>query len=166
VIALVTLSYYDDLAPEDRFTATELEVQRGGGAQNPGASGDPFSAGESSLRSHWTNLRDGVETVFRHPQGYGLGNAGVTASRTGTRVQAGESTYTELGVEAGVVGLLLFVAWNLTLLRELWTRSAWLAASLAAVLALGLQTDVIGVHWLAVVLWGLCGAAVGRADEL
>jgi hypothetical protein len=161
-VALVALNFYDDFAPEDRFTAEELEIQRGGGADNPGASGDPFSAGESSLHSHWTNLRDGVETVVRHPQGYGLGNAGVTASRTGTHVQAGESTYTELGVEAGVVGLLLFVAWNLTLLRELWTRSAWLAASLAAVLALGLQTDVIGVHWLAVVLWGLCGAAVGR----
>ena len=55
-----------------------------------------------------------------------------------------------------------FRRWNLTLLRELWTRSAWLAAALAATLALGLQTDVIGVHWLAVVLWGLCGAAVGR----
>ena len=25
-----------------------------------------------------------------------------------------------------------------------------------------LQTDVIGVHWLAIVLWGLCGAAVGQ----
>jgi len=29
------------------------------------------------------------------------------------------------------------------------------------VLALALQTDVIGVHWLAVVVWGLCGAALG-----
>jgi O-Antigen ligase len=162
LIALVTLSYYEQFAPEDRYTAAELEIQRGGGARNPRTSGDPFSAGESSLRSHWRNLRDGVETVVRHPQGYGLGNAGVTASRTGTNVKAGESTYTEIGVEAGIVGLLLFVAWNLTLLRELWTRSAWLAASLAALLALGLQTDVIGVHWLAVVFWGLCGAAVGR----
>ena len=64
---------------------------------------------------------------------------------------------------AGAGGLrLLVVAWNLALLRELWTRSAWLTAALAATLALGLQTDVIGVHWLAVVLWGLCGAAIGR----
>jgi hypothetical protein len=156
------LALYEHYAPEERFTPQELEIQRAGGAEDPGATGDPFSAGESSIESHWTNLRDGVETVLEQPWGYGLGNAGVTASRTDTEILAGESTYTELGVEIGVAGLLLFVAWNLALLRELWTRSAWLAAALAAVLALGLQTDVIGVHWLAVVLWGLCGAGVGR----
>jgi hypothetical protein len=161
-IGVVALSVYENVAPEERFTAEELRIQRAGGAADPGASGDPFSAGESSLESHWTNLRDGIETVAEHPQGFGLGNAGVTASRTGTPILAGESTYTELGVETGLLGLALFVAWNLALVRELWTRSAWLAAALAAVLALGLQTDVIGVHWLAVVLWGLCGAAVGR----
>ena len=58
--------------------------------------------------------------------------------------------------------MLVFVAWNLALLWELWRRSAWLAASLAAVLALALQTDVIGVHWLAIVFWALCGSALGR----
>jgi hypothetical protein len=162
VIGVAALSVYEDVAPEERFTAEELRIQRAGGAADPGASGDPFSTGESSLESHWTNLRNGIETVARHPQGFGLGNAGVTASRTGTPILAGESTYTEIGVETGLVGLALFLGWNLALLRELWGRSAWLAASLAAVLALGLQTDVIGVHWLAVVLWGLCGAAVGR----
>jgi O-Antigen ligase len=161
-LGVAGLALYEHYAPEERFTPAELEIQRAGGAEDPGATSDPFSAGESSLESHWTSLRDGVETVVRHPWGYGLGNAGVTASRTNTPILAGESTYTELGVETGLLGLVLFVAWNLTLLRELWTRSAWLAAALAATLALGLQTDVIGVHWLAVVLWGLCGAAVGR----
>jgi hypothetical protein len=162
--ALVALSRYDSFAPEERFTAEELEIQREGGAEEP-TTGDPFSPGEASVESHWANLRDGIERVVRHPQGYGLGNAGVSASRTGTDLKAGESTYTELGVEAGLLGMLLFVAWNLALLRGLWTRSAWLAASLAAVLALGLQTDVIGVHWLAVVVWGLCGAALGGPAE-
>jgi hypothetical protein len=66
-----------------------------------------------------------------------------------------------LALVVGLLGALAFVAWNLALLRDLWRRSAWLAASLAAVLALALQTDVIGVHWLAVVVWGLCGAAIG-----
>jgi hypothetical protein len=162
VLGFSAVALYEHYAPDTRFTASELRIQRAGGQSDPDASGDPFSAGESSLDSHWRNLRDGVETVARHPQGYGLGNAGVSAFRTDTPVKAGESTYTELGVEAGLAGLLLFAAWNLALLRELWRRSAWLAASLAAVLALGLQTDVIGVHWLAIVLWGLCGTAVGR----
>ena len=32
--------------------------------------------------------------------------------------------------------------------------------SVVAVLALGIQTDVIGVHWLAFVLWALAGERV------
>ena len=51
-------------------------------------------------------------------QGYGPGNAGSTAARTGAAIKAGESTYTELGVDTGLVGGLLFVAWSLALLRR------------------------------------------------
>jgi hypothetical protein len=147
---------YPDLAPETRFTPAELEIQRAGGQQE-GTSDDPFSPGESSIDSHWDSLRAGVETVGRHPHGYGLGNAGVTAKRTGAEIKAGESTYTELGVELGLVGVLLFIAWNLSLLRAVLPRAPWLGAALAAVLVLGIQTDVIGVHWLAFVLWTLAG---------
>ena len=59
------------------------------------------STGESSTSSHLSALRDGIRTVARHPWGYGLGNAGVSAARTGVTPKAGESTYTELGVEHG-----------------------------------------------------------------
>ncbi len=147
---------YPDIAPETRFTAEELEIQRAGG-QAEGTSDDPFSPSESSIDSHLDNLRDGIETVLRRPLGYGPGNAGVTAKRTGVEVKAGESTYTELGVEVGLAGMLLFIAWNASLLWRLLPRTPWLAAALAAVLALGVQTDVIGVHWLAFVLWTLAG---------
>ena len=147
---------YPDIAPETRFTPEELKIQRAGGREEE-TSGDPFSPGESSIDSHLDNLRDGIETVLRQPQGYGLGNAGVTAKRTGVEIKAGESTYTELGVELGLLGMLVFVAWNVSLLWRLLSRGPWLAAALAAVLALGIQTDVIGVHWLAFVLWTLAG---------
>ena len=40
----------------------------------------------------------------------------------------------------------------------------WLtAAALAAVLALGLQTDVLGIPWLAYCLWWLAGSLLGAA---
>jgi hypothetical protein len=81
----------------------------------------------------------------------------VTAKRTGEEIKAGESTYTELGVELGLLGMLAFLAWNLALLRRILPRAPWLGAALAAVLVLGIQTDVIGVHWLAFVLWALAG---------
>jgi hypothetical protein len=147
---------YPDLAPDTRYTPAELKIQREGGREEP-TSGGPLDPGESSFDSHLDNLRDGTETVVTHPQGYGLGNAGVTAKRTETEIKAGESTYTELGVELGLLGMLAFIAWNLALLRVTLRRAPWVGASLAAVLALAIQTDVIGVHWLAFVLWTLAG---------
>ena len=102
---------YPDIGPETRFTKTELEIQREGGRTDP-TSSDPFSPGESSAESHLDSLRDGIDTIVHHPQGYGLGNAGVTAKRTGAEIKAGESTYTELGVEIGLLGMLAFAAWS------------------------------------------------------
>ncbi|MDQ3086366.1 MAG: O-antigen ligase family protein, partial [Actinomycetota bacterium] len=153
---------YPSIGPSTSYTPQELEFLRANAEREPGESSDPFAADESSTESHWRNLRDGLETVRDHPQGYGLGNAGVVAKRTGVEIKAGESTYTELGVDAGVAGLVAFVLWSVALLLALWRREAWVAAAFAAVLLLGLQTDVIGIHWLAVVLWASAGIALGR----
>ena len=130
------------------------------------------SLGEPSIRSHLDSLRDGVETVVHHPQGYGLGNAGTTAQRFGVPLQAGESNYTELGVETGLAGALAFIAWSLALLaglvragRDGDRAAAAVAAALAAVLALAIQTDAIGVPWLAYCLWWLAGSLVPADSE-
>ena len=147
---------YQDLAPETRYTAAELEIQRAGG-QEEETSGDPFDPDESSFDSHLDSIRDGLRTILEHPQGYGVGNAGVTAKRTGGEIKAGESTYIELGVELGLLGMLAFIAWNVALVRRVLRVEPWLGAALTAVLVLGIQTDVIGVHWLAFVLWTLAG---------
>jgi hypothetical protein len=62
-------------------------------------------------------------------------------------------------VEAGIAGAAAFVAWSLALLWALWRRRTWLAPAFAAVLLLGLQTDIIGVHWIAIVVWAAAGLA-------
>jgi hypothetical protein len=155
---------FPHIGPSTSYTQEELELLRDKAAEYPGEDTDPFSAGESSLASHWRSLRDGVETVVEHPQGFGVGNAGVSASRTGADVKAGESTYTELGVDTGIAGAAAFIAWLVALLVALSQRSAWLTAAVAAVAALGLQTDVIGVHWIAYVVFALAGAALTRPD--
>lgn len=160
--AAAFLAAYPSIGPGTSYTPEELEWLRENAARNPGVSADPFSGSESSAQSHWRNLEDGIRTIAEHPQGYGLGNAGVVAKRTGVEIRAGESTYTELGVDVGVGGLAAFLAWSLALLARLWRREPWLAAAFAAVLLLGLQTDVIGVHWLAVSLWAAAGLALGR----
>jgi hypothetical protein len=166
---------FTSVAPETHFFPEDLPYQEEQARKHgdlPGGSSLALNPGEPSLRSHWNSLRDGIETVFEHPQGYGLGNAGAIAVRFGVPLRAGESNYTETGVEAGLVGALLLIAWSLALLVAL-VRSAWAAtgatfrvaaagtaAALAAVLALAIQTDAYGVPWLAYVLWWLVGSLV------
>jgi hypothetical protein len=158
-VGVAFVEAFPAIGPSTSYTQEELEFLREQGAESPAESEDPLAADESSIASHWRNLRDGVETVLEHPQGYGLGNAGVSAKRTDVRIRAGESTYTELGVDAGLAAALLFIAWCLALLVAL-RRQVGLCAAFAAVLALGLQSDVIGIHWLAIVVFALAGVAV------
>jgi O-Antigen ligase len=141
--------------------------------------GDTFvDPSEPSIKSHLDSLRDGIRIVARHPQGYGLGNAGAIAQREGERPITGESNYTELGVETGLAGLLLYLAWNLLLLAGLFRAArraeqptvrwaaAGLAGVLACVLALGVQTDAFGVPWLAYCVWWLSGAVAEPLGRL
>jgi hypothetical protein len=156
------VAVFPDVAPKAHFTPAELIVQH-----NPGK-GEPTQqsvANDASTRSHWRNLRDGLERVAEHPQGYGVGNSGSTAARFGSTLKAGESTYTELGVDTGVLGLALFVAFGLALLRRLRYRSTWLLSSLVAVLVLAVQTDVLGVPWLAFCLWLAAGCESGILEQ-
>ncbi len=166
VVTVAFVALFPTIGPTTTYTATELACLRENASVEGQASDDPFSTGESSTSSHLSALRDGLRTVARHPWGYGLGNAGVSAARTGVTPKAGESTYTELGVDTGLLGLAAFAGWLVALLVAIRRRSPWLAASLAAVAVLGLQTDVIGIHWLSVVVFALVGAALrGTADE-
>jgi hypothetical protein len=163
---------FHTVAPRTHWFPSDLPYQqaqakaKGPLPRGSGLSGT-VSLGEPSIRSHVDSLRDGIRTVFHHPQGYGLGNAGTTAQRFGVTLRAGESNYTELGVEAGLAGALLFIAWSAALLAGL-VSAAWagdraaagVAAALAATFALAVQTDAIGVPWLAYALWWLAGALV------
>jgi hypothetical protein len=168
VVGALFLVAYPTIGPSTSYTPEELEWLRENAEQEGDESGGPLAGDDSSSESHWRNLRDGVRVVLEHPQGHGLGNAGVVAKRTGVEIRAGESTYTELGVDTGVAGAVAFILWGLAVLAGLWRREAWLAAAFATVLVLGLQTDVIGIHWLALTSWAAAGLALGqrsRSDE-
>jgi hypothetical protein len=160
-IGAVWTQVYPSIAPQTHWFSADLAYQREQARKRGVPPGQTVSLNEPSIDSHLTALRDGVETVVEHPQGFGLGNAGETALRRGIPLKAGESTYTELGVDTGLLGALVFIAWNVALL---WTlvrrRAAATAAALAAVLALGVQTDVLGTPWLAYVVWILAGASL------
>ena len=163
---------FPKIGPTGNWTKADLRLQHQRAHAQGGSTGfTATSSSEPSLHSHWVSLREGMRTMIHHPQGYGLGNVGQTASRTGTPLKAGESNYTELGVELGVVGAVLWTAWGLALLAglartgrdERW--AAGLAAAFAAVLVLAVQTDVIGDPWVAYCVWGLAGALVLRTGS-
>ena len=161
VCALFVVAF-PHVAPAAQFTPSELSFQH---EHAKGGTNEQSVANDASTRSHWRNLREGLERVARHPQGYGVGNSGSTATRFGAEPKAGESTYTELGVDTGVVGLALFVAFAVALLRRLRHRSTWLLASLAAVFTLAVQTDVLGVPWLVFCVWLAAGAESGILES-
>jgi O-Antigen ligase len=166
VVGLAFVKAYPHIAPSTRFTKSELHYQRKHAHSAQG--GPAVSAGgfeDASTSSHLRNLRDGISTVLHHVQGFGPGNAGSTAARTDVQIKAGESTYTELGVDTGLLGALLFIAWSLIVLWRLFRCSAWLTAAMVAMLALALQTDIIGVPWVVYVLWPLAGWRMSHPEE-
>ena len=102
VVGLAFVKAYPHIGPRTSFTrdgaagagANAASIRR---PRRRGRVNEPRGASTSAISS----LRDGIETVLRHPQGYGPGNAGSTAARTDVQIKAGESTYTELGVDDG-----------------------------------------------------------------
>jgi len=154
---------FPHVAPEGTWTRQDLVQQRNHAHANPGASGNAGSLDEPSLHSHWISLREGVRTVVHHPQGFGLGNAGQTASRTGTQIKAGESNYTEIGAETGLLGAVLWIAWNVWAFAGLVARrAAGVAAALGAILVLAVQSDVIGDPWVGYCVWMLAGLGLAE----
>jgi hypothetical protein len=162
-VAIAWAHVFPHIGPTGRFTQADLTYQHRHAGKGPAGSFSAVSENEPSLHEHWTSLKDGVRTVVHHPQGYGLGNVGQVASRTDTKLLAGESNYTELGVELGIVGSLLWIAWGLAVFLGLVRARAFrVCAAFAAVLALAVQTDVIGDPWVAYCVWALAGAALLR----
>ena len=167
-VSVAWVHVFPHVAPRGKWTQQDLVHQRNNAKNQPGASGSAGSIDEPSIHSHWISLREGVCTVVHHPQGFGLGNAGQTASRTGTTIKAGESNYTEIGAETGLFGALLWIAWGLAIFvalvttawRARWWASAGIAAAFGAMLVLAVQTDVIGDPWMAYCLWALAGIAL------
>jgi hypothetical protein len=163
-VAFAWTHVFPHIAPTGKWTKADLAYQHSLAAQHPTASNAPGSANEASLGEHWRSLKSGFRTMVDHPQGYGPGNVGQTASRTGTPLKAGESNYTELGTELGILGAVLWTAWGIAVLAGLWRAgrgdrwAAAVAGGFAAILALAIQTDVIGDPWVAYCVWVFAGS--------
>lgn len=144
-------------------TATELSQRA-----TTAASGD-----EESATDHVEAFWNGIDAVASRPLGHGV----ATSAGSGQRFQVEETTITEnnylqVGVEVGLLGMILFVALTVTMLRRL--KRATLAVpdpGIAATrgAALGLAVGAFFLHaWAAIpiawTLWALAGAAIGIAE--
>ena len=66
----------------------------------------------------------------------------------------------------GVLGALLWTAWGIAIFVGLVRRrDARMAAAFAAILALAVQTDVIGDPWVAYCVWAFAGVFLTRPQE-
>ena len=181
VAAVGFAAVYPDVAPHTHFLASDLAYQRhhakvAGALPNGGPLQTSATFSEPSEQYHLAQLRAGARVVLDHPQGYGVGNSGETAARFGVPPRAGESFYLELGADAGVAGLALWLLFTLLtfsgLIVVVRDRAAphvrlFAAGTLAAAVSMALVaviSDVWGAPWLSYVLWWVTGSALTMGD--
>ncbi len=130
---------------------------------------------EESATDHWEALNNGVRGVAQHPLGLGLGtSAGVGQRFSTTGAFITENYYLQMGIEIGLVGMILFVLLTVTVIRYL-NRAAKRVPDLplgAMRLAMiGIATGAFLLHawtefavsWTA---WGLTGAVLGYSERI
>ena len=162
VVGLAFAQVFPEIGPQTRYTQAELEWQRANGQLEASGAHELDEALEREPRLEPARRRRDSSAATRRA------TASATPARSrsarASTLQAGESNYTEIGVETGLLGALLFVAWNVALVVALLRAGRpELAAALAAMLVVAIQTDAYGIPWLAVCLWWLAGS--GRVER-
>ncbi len=158
------VAVFPSIGPETTYTATELACLRDNAAVEGEASDDPSAPRRAPRRATCGRCATGSRRSRGIPGATGSATPGSrrrapgrssrrasrsTPSSASTRAcSASPPRRLARGTGAGAAG-----------------RSPWLCASVVAVAILGLQTDVIGIHWLAVVVFALAGAALRSPPE-
>jgi hypothetical protein len=132
------------------------------------------STTNSDTAGHVAGFWDGVNAIGQDPLGHGLGtSAGVGQRVANSQAIIPENYYLQIGVELGIIPMVLFVVLTVTLVVKL--RSAARRSSHYAVAALGgaVAGLAIGAWFLQVwtdfsvawSVWGLAGAALAASRE-
>lgn len=119
----------------------------------------------SSNEGHIESLVAGVQAMARQPLGGGVGSTG-SASLLGDKLVVIENQYLFIAHEAGWLGLLLFMALYVLVMKKLWQkRGDWLAlgafASGIGLALIGLLLPVWADDTVSIVWWGLAAVAIG-----
>jgi hypothetical protein len=129
------------------------------------------SPGDSSLNEgsndkHWEATAQGIADVVRHPWGSGPGSAGPASFYNTTGTNLSEDYYVQIAQEVGLIGLGLFIAINILVVRSIVRRSGLLPAMLIAsftgislinLLLHGWADDPTALTW-----WALAALYMGK----
>lgn len=133
--------------------------------------GDPTLT-EGSTDAHWAATWQGIKGVIAAPLGTGPGSAGPASfynTKGGPRLS--EDYFVQIGQEAGVLGMLLFLAISFLVAKALW-QTKTPAAQLLLASFIGINVINIFLHgWAddptAMTWWGLAGLVIfeNRSDS-
>ena len=123
---------------------------------------------ESSNEAHVSAFRKGLNDIAREPLGRGIGTAGPASVYNKGKVRVPENYFIQIAQEVGWVGLVVFLAINFLVARELWFRKEDTLARILLVSLLGLTAvNLVSHAWtddtLAYIWWGLAGIALAPA---
>jgi len=129
------------------------------------------SPGDSSLNEgsndkHWQATAQGIADVVRHPLGTGPGSAGPATFYNATGTNLSEDYYVQIAQEVGLVGLALFVAINVLIVRNIVRQPGLLPTILVASFA-GISLINFFLHgWAddptALTWWAFAGLYAGH----
>jgi hypothetical protein len=119
----------------------------------------------SSNQGHSAATKAAVKDVARHPLGGGVGTAGPQSIYNQNRPKIAENYYLQIGQEAGVLGILLFIAIIAAVGKLLLDKRAdplalALFASLIGLSLVNLLSHAWADDTLAYIFWGLAGIAL------
>ncbi|MBI4033608.1 O-antigen ligase family protein [Candidatus Saccharibacteria bacterium] len=126
---------------------------------------DRSTINESSNEEHISAFRSGLDDVANEPQGQGIGTAGPASVYNNDKVRIADNYFIQIGQEVGWLGLVVFLAINFLVARELWVRRDDNLALILLVSLLGLTAvNLVSHAWtddtLAYIWWGLAGVAI------
>jgi hypothetical protein len=133
-----------------------------------------LSGDEESATSHWDSLNNGIQGVVENPIGRGLGTSAGVGQRFTDSAFITENYYLQMGIEIGVIGMIMFILLTITVIRYL-NRAARrvpdlpLGAMRLAMIGLAIGAVLLhtwtefAVSWTA---WGLAGAVLGYSERI
>jgi hypothetical protein len=123
---------------------------------------------ESSISSnddHFTAAQRGIDGVADQPLGHGPGTAGPVSVHSGGLIT--ENYYVQIAYEAGIIGLLLFIAALYFILKSLWKNrkdalAVYLLASFVGLALMNLLLHTWANEAVAITWFTLAGIVCGQ----